>query len=158
MAVDTERGIVFVPTGSPASDFYGGNRLGDGLFGNTLLALDAATGKRLWHFQAVRHDIWDRDFDQPPVLMTVTHNGRTIDAVAQATKHGYVFLFNRETGEPLFPIEERKVPASTVPGEVTAPTQPFSAQAGAVRAHAPDRGHAEQPDAGDSPVGAGTVQ
>jgi quinoprotein glucose dehydrogenase len=125
MTVDIARGIVFVPTGSPASDFYGGNRLGDGLFGNSLIALDALTGKRIWHFQAVRHDIWDRDFDQPPVLMTVTHNGRAIDAVAQATKHGYLFVFNRETGEPLFPIEERKVPASTVPGEVTAPTQPF---------------------------------
>jgi quinoprotein glucose dehydrogenase len=125
MAVDTKRGIVYVPTGSPASDFYGGNRLGDGLFGNTLLALDAQTGKRIWHFQAVKHDIWDRDLDSPPTLITVRHNGRTIDAVAQASKHGYLFVFNRETGEPLFPIEYRKVPASTVPGEVTAETQPF---------------------------------
>lgn len=125
MAVDTPRGIVYVPTGSPASDFYGGNRLGNGLFGNTLLALDAETGKRIWHFQAVRHDIWDRDLDSPPTLITVSRNGQTIDAVAQATKHGYLFVFNRETGEPLFPIEERPVPASTVPGEVTAATQPF---------------------------------
>jgi quinoprotein glucose dehydrogenase len=123
--VDTARGIVYVPTGSPASDFYGGNRLGDGLFGNCLLALDAATGKRIWHFQAVKHDIWDRDFPSPPVLVTVQRNGRSIDAVAQASKHGYVFLFNRETGEPLFPIEDRAVPASAVPGEITSPTQPF---------------------------------
>ena len=125
MAVDPARGIVYVPTGSPASDFYGGNRLGDGLFGNCLLALDAATGKRIWHFQAVKHDIWDRDFPSPPVLVTVKRNGRSIDAVAQASKHGYLFLFNRDTGAPLFPIEERPVPASAVPGEVTSPTQPF---------------------------------
>ena len=125
MAVDAQRGIVYVPTGSPASDFYGGNRVGDGLFGNTLLALDARTGKRIWHFQVVKHDIWDRDLDAPPTLITVHRSGRAVDAVAQTSKHGYVFVFNRETGEPLFPIEYRKVPGSTVPGEVTAETQPF---------------------------------
>lgn len=124
MAVDKKRGIVFVPTGSAAFDFYGANRHGDNLFANTLLALDAKTGNRLWHFQMVHHDILDRDAPAPPNLLTVTQNGKRIDAVAQVTKQGFVFLFNRETGEPLFPIEEIPVPASDVPGEKSAPTQP----------------------------------
>ena len=123
MAVDQKRGIVYAPTGSAAADFYGANRIGDNLFANTLLALDANTGKRLWHFQAVRHDLWDRDFPSPPTLVTVRQNGRNIDAVAQTTKHGYVFLFDRATGKPLFPIEARKYPSSAVPGEVAAETQ-----------------------------------
>lgn len=125
LAVDLERGIVFAPTGSAAADFYGANRTGDNLFANSLVALDAATGKRLWHFQAVKHDIWDRDFPSPPSLVTVNHGGKRVAAVAQTTKHGYVFLFERTTGTPLFPIEYRRVPASTVDGEVTADTQPF---------------------------------
>ena len=105
MAVDEKRGIVYVPTGSAAADFYGANRLGDNLFANTLLALDAATGKRLWHFQAVKHDIWDRDFPSPPTLVTVKRDGKQVDAVAQTTKQGFVFLFDRTNGKPLFPIE-----------------------------------------------------
>src|ERR1019366_3441944 len=125
MAVDRKRGIVYVPTGSAASDFYGANRVGDDLFANCLIALDAKTGKRLWHFQAVKHDLWDRDFPSPPSLVTVRRNGRQVDAVAQTTKHGYVFLFDRTDGKPLFPIESRKYPASTVPGEVAAETQPL---------------------------------
>ncbi len=125
MALDERRGIVFVPTGSAAADFYGANRLGDNLFANTLLALNAETGKRIWHFQIVRHDILDRDLPTPPNLVTVRQNGRVIDAVAQATKHGYVFLFDRANGKPLFPIEQRKFPASDVPGEVAAATQPI---------------------------------
>jgi len=125
MAVDETRGIVYAPTGSAAADFYGANRAGDDLFANTLLALDAATGRRLWHFQAVRHDIWDRDFPSPPSLVTVTRDGRRIDAVAQTTKHGWVFLFDRASGRPLFPIEERRFPESTVEGERTAATQPM---------------------------------
>lgn len=125
MAVDGKRGIVYVPTGSAASDFYGANRVGNDLFANTLLALDAATGKRIWHFQDVKHDIWDRDFPSPPVLVTVKRDGRNVDAVAQTTKHGFVFLFDRSNGDPLFPIEYRRVPRSTVEGEVTAQTQPF---------------------------------
>ncbi|MGH9801851.1 MAG: c-type cytochrome, partial [Blastocatellia bacterium] len=125
MAVDEKRGIVFVPTGSAADDFYGANRSGDNLFSDTLLALDATTGKRLWHFQAVKHDIWDRDFPSPPTLVTVKHNGRQIDAVAQTTKSGHVYLFDRANGKPLFPIEYKKYPASTVPGEVSAETQPL---------------------------------
>lgn len=125
MAVDVKRGIVYVPTGSASADFYGANRVGDNLFANTLLALDAATGKRIWHFQAVKHDIWDRDFPSPPTLVTVERDGKRVDAVAQTTKHGFVFLFDRATGKPLFPIEYRRVPPSTVEGEVAARTQPF---------------------------------
>lgn len=125
MALDESRGTVFIPTGSAASDFYGANRVGDNLYANSLLALDAATGKRIWHFQLVRHDILDRDPPSPPNLVTVRHGGRTIQAVAQTTKHGYVFLFDRANGKPLFPIEYRKVPPSDVPGEVAADTQPI---------------------------------
>lgn len=124
MALDAKRGIVYVPTGSPVFDFYGGDRLGNDLFADTLLALDAATGKRIWHFQGVHHDIWDRDFPAPPSLVTVTHDGRQIDAVAQTTKQGYVYLFDRATGKPLFPIKEVKYPASNVPGESASATQP----------------------------------
>ncbi|MDQ2899717.1 MAG: PQQ-binding-like beta-propeller repeat protein [Acidobacteriota bacterium] len=125
MSLDEKRGLVFVPTGSAAFDFYGSNRLGDNLFANTLLALDAGTGKRVWHFQSVRHDLWDRDFPAPPTLITVKHDGRMVDAVAQITKSGFVFLFERETGKPLFPIEYRKAAKSDVDGEVTAEMQPL---------------------------------
>jgi quinoprotein glucose dehydrogenase len=125
MSVDEKRGIVFVPTGSAAADFYGANRAGDNLFANTLLALDAATGRRIWHFQTVRHDIWDRDLPAPPSLVTVERGGRMIDAVAQTTKQGYVFLFDRATGRPLFPIQDRKQPRSPVDGEQTAGSQPL---------------------------------
>jgi quinoprotein glucose dehydrogenase len=125
MAVDQERGLVFAPTGSAAADFYGANRIGDNLFANSLIALDAATGVRRWHFQAVRHDIWDRDFPSPPSLVTVVRDGTRIDAVAQTSKQGFVFLFERATGKPLFPIEYRKYPASTVDGEIAADTQPL---------------------------------
>jgi glucose dehydrogenase len=129
MTLDAVRGIVYVPTGSAASDFYGTDRAGDNLYANCLLALDARTGKRLWHFQAVHHDIWDRDFPSPPVLLTVQRDGKSVDAVAQTSKQGFVYLFNRTTGEPLFPLETKTYPVSTVPGEVSAkeqslPTQP----------------------------------
>ena len=124
MAVDRKRGIIYVPTGSGAFDFYGGNRAGANLFANTLLALDARTGKRLWHFQIVHHDILDRDPPAPPNLITVTNKGKRIDAVAQVTKQGYVFVFDRVTGAPLFPIVERRAPSSDVPGEKAWPTQP----------------------------------
>ena len=123
-SLDERRGIVYAPTGSAVFDFYGGDRVGDDLFANTLLALDAATGKRLWHFQAVHHDIWDRDLPAQPSLLTVQLDGRRVDAVAQPTKQGYLFVFNRVTGEPLFPIEERAYAHSDVPGEVSSPTQP----------------------------------
>ena len=123
-AVDAARGIVYVATGSAADDFYGGERLGDNLFANTLIALDANTGRRLWHFQMVHHDIWDMDSNNHPVLLSVNRDGRRIDAVAVTPKTGQVYIFNRETGEPLFPIDEIAVSASTVPGEVAAATQP----------------------------------
>jgi quinoprotein glucose dehydrogenase len=125
MTLDERRGIVYVPTGSAVNDFYGEDRAGDNLYTDSLIALDANTGKRLWHFQAVHHDMWDRDFPSPPVLLTVRHDGRPIDAVAQTSKQGFVFLFDRVTGKPLFPIEERPVASSDVPGEHSAPTQPF---------------------------------
>lgn len=124
MTVDERRGLVFVPTGSAAFDFWGGHRLGQNLFANCLLALDAATGARRWHFQLVHHDLWDRDLPAPPNLLTVRHRGRRIAAVAQVTKSGHVFLFNRDTGEPLFPVEERPVPPSRLQGESAWPTQP----------------------------------
>ena len=124
MTIDEKRGIVYVPTGSAVSDFYGADRIGNDLFADTLLALDADTGKRIWHFQGVHHDMWDRDFPSPPSLLTVVHNGRHIDAVAQTTKQGYIYLFDRTNGEPLFPIVEQPYPASNVPGETTSPTQP----------------------------------
>ncbi len=125
MSIDRKRGMLFVPTGSAAYDFYGAKRIGTNLFANCLLALDAKTGKRIWHFQLVHHDILDRDPPAPPNLVTVRHNGKLVDAVAQITKQGYVFVFNRETGEPLFPIKETPVPQSDIPGEQSWPTQPL---------------------------------
>ncbi|MBO0949319.1 PQQ-binding-like beta-propeller repeat protein [Fibrella sp. HMF5405] len=125
MAIDRKRGIVYVPTGSAAYDFYGGNRKGDNLFANCLLALDAATGKRMWHFQFVHHDIWDRDPPAPPNLLTVVQNGKQIDAVAQTTKQGHVFVFDRVTGKPLFPVVEKAFPGNGVAGEQPSPTQPI---------------------------------
>jgi quinoprotein glucose dehydrogenase len=125
MAIDRKRGIVYAPTGSAAFDFYGGNRVGANLFANCLLALNAKTGKRIWHYQLVHHDIWDRDPPAPPNLLTVVQNGKKIDAVAQITKQGQVFIFDRVTGKPLFPIEEKPFPASDIPGEKAYPTQPI---------------------------------
>jgi quinoprotein glucose dehydrogenase len=125
MTVDTQRGILFVPTASPKYNFYGANRKGANLFGDCLLALDARTGKRLWHFQMVHHDIWDYDNATAPKLLTVRHNGQMVDVVAQAGKTGFLYVFNRVTGEPLWPIEERPVPKSDMPGEEAWPTQPF---------------------------------
>ena len=125
MAVDSERGILYAPTGSAVPDFYGTTRIGDDLFANTLLALDAATGKRIWHFQAVHHDMWDRDLPAPPILVSVSREGKQIPAVAQTSKQGFVFVFDRETGAPLFPIENRPALPSTTPGEVASTTQPY---------------------------------
>jgi len=125
MTIDIQRGIAYIPLGSPRYDFYGANRKGNNLFGNCLLALDVRTGKRLWHFQLVHHDLWDYDNPTAPKLLTVKHNGVSVDAVAQPTKQGFLFVFNRVTGEPLWPIEERPVPQSDVAGEFTSPTQPF---------------------------------
>ncbi|WP_295791265.1 PQQ-binding-like beta-propeller repeat protein [Mucilaginibacter sp.] len=125
MALDEKRGIVYIPTGSIGGDFYGGNRKGTNLYANSLLALDAATGKYIWHFQAVHHDLWDRDFAANPNLVTIKHDGKTIDAVAQISKHGYIFMFDRTNGKPIFPIEEKPVPQNALPGEQVWPTQPI---------------------------------
>src|SRR5688500_15783613 len=125
ITVDPARGIAYFPLGSPTYDFYGADRKGANLFGNCLLALDARTGKRLWHFQLVHHDLWDYDLTTAPKLMTVRHNGKMVDIVAQATKFGMLYVFDRVTGQPLWPIEERPVPQSDVPGEQSWPTQPF---------------------------------
>jgi quinoprotein glucose dehydrogenase len=123
--VDAERGIIYIPTGTARYDFYGGNRHGANLFGNSIIALNARTGERLWHFQTIHHDLWDYDIPQAPKLLTVQHDGREVAAVAQATKQGFLFVFDRVTGEPLWPIEERPVPQTDVPGEQSWPTQPF---------------------------------
>jgi quinoprotein glucose dehydrogenase len=125
ISVDAARGIAYFPTGSPTYDYYGADRVGSNLYANSLLALDADTGKRLWHFQMVHHDLWDYDVVSAPQLITVRHDGRTVDAVAQATKQGFLFVFDRVTGQPLWPIEERPIPKSDMPGERTWPTQPF---------------------------------
>lgn len=125
MAVDVKRGLVYIPTGSAAADFYGADRHGDDLFADTLLCLDAATGQRRWHFQGIRHDVWDLDFPCPPLLVTVRHDGKMVDAVAQAGKSGYLFVLNRETGESLFPLRERPVPPSSVDGELLAKSEPY---------------------------------
>jgi len=128
MALDSQRGIVYVPTGSAAFDFYGANRIGDNLFADCLLALSAETGERIWHFQGVKHDLWDRDFPSPPALLTVKRGSQKVDAVAQTTKQGFVYLFDRASGKPLFPIEYQKYPPSTVPGEAAASDQPLPAR------------------------------
>ena len=128
MSLDAKRGIVYVPTGSAAFDFYGADRIGDDLFADCLLALDAETGRRIWHFQEVRHDLWDRDLPAPPALLTVRRGGKDIDAVAQTTKQGFLYLFDRTNGTPLFPIEYRKYPPSNLWGEKAAAEQPLPAR------------------------------
>ena len=125
ISLDTKRGVVYIPTASPKYNFYGGNRKGMNLFGDSLVALDAATGKRIWHYQMVHHDIWDYDNATAPKLITVKHEGKMVDAIAQAGKQGFLWVFDRTTGKPLWPIEERPVPKSDVPGEEAWPTQPF---------------------------------
>ena len=154
MALDEARGIVYAPTGSAAADFYGANRAGDNLYANSLIALNADTGKRVWHFQFVKHDIWDRDPPAPPSLVTITQNGRSIDAVAQATKHGYVFVFDRSDGRPLFPIEYRRFPASDVPGEVTAETQPIPTRPKPFSRDVLSPGHGDRKNARSAELGA----
>jgi quinoprotein glucose dehydrogenase len=125
MTLDDKRGLVYLPLSTPSNDFYGGRRLGQNLFAETLVCLDANTGKRVWHFQIVHHGLWDYDLPSPPNLVTITVDGRRIDAVVQLTKTGFAFVFDRVTGRPVWPIEERAVPSSDVPGEKAWPTQPF---------------------------------
>jgi quinoprotein glucose dehydrogenase len=125
MSLDEKSGIVYIPTGSVGGDFYGGNRKGQNLYGNSLIALEAATGKYIWHYQVVHHDLWDRDLPANPNLLTINKDGKAIDAIAQITKHGYIFMFDRKTGVPIFPIEEKAVPQGGLPGEQPWPTQPI---------------------------------
>lgn len=123
--IDDQLGIVYIPTGTARYDFYGGNRPGNNLFANSVVALDAKTGKRIWHFQAIHHDLWDYDFPQAPKLLTIHKDGKDIPILAQASKQGFLYVFDRRNGKPIWPIEERPVPQSDVPGEKTSPTQPF---------------------------------
>jgi quinoprotein glucose dehydrogenase len=125
MALDERRGLLYMPVTTPSNDYYGGRRLGNNLFADSLVCLDAATGKRKWHFQLVHHGLWDYDPPAPPNLVTITVNGKRIDAVVQLTKQGFAYVFDRVSGEPVWPIEERPVPQTDVPGERTSPTQPF---------------------------------
>lgn len=125
MSADPELGLVYLPVEMPTGDYYGGHRPGDNLFADSLVALDVRTGQRRWHYQTVHHDLWDWDLSCAPILFDMTIDGRTVKAIAQPTKHAFLFVFNRETGEPIWPIEERPVPQSDVPGERTSPTQPF---------------------------------
>ncbi len=125
ITADTERGLVYLPFGTPTNDWYGGHRLGDNLFSESLVALDCATGERAWHYQIVRHGLWDYDLVTPPILGDITVDGRALPIAAQLTKQGFVFVFDRESGEEVWPIEERTVPRSEVPGERSSPTQPF---------------------------------
>ncbi len=130
LSADPERGLVFVPTSTASPDFYGGTRPGDNLFSDSLVVLRADSGERVWHFQAVHHDLWDYDVASQPLLTTLERDGRAIDVVVQLTKTSFVYVFERETGEPVFPIEERAVPASDIPGERAAATQPFPSRPG----------------------------
>ena len=125
MSADEELGYVYLPFGTPTNDWYGGHRLGNGLFAESLVVLDARTGKRVWHFQGVHHGVWDYDFPAAPTLVTINAGGRRVRAVAQISKQGFTYVFDRRTGEPVWPINERPVPQSSVPGERTSPTQPF---------------------------------
>ena len=125
MSADDELGIVYIPIGTPTNDWYGGKRLGDNLFAESLVAVRADTGERIWHFQTVHHGLWDYDLPAAPTLVDITVDGRPVQAVAQISKQGFTYVFDRITGEPVWPIEERAVPPSTVPGEVASPTQPF---------------------------------
>ena len=125
MTVDTELGIAYLPVEIPTNDYYGGHRPGDNLFSESLVAVDVEAGERIWHFQFVHHPVWDYDVPCAPILADITVDGREIKAIAQPTKQGWVYVFDRVTGEPVWPIEERPVPASDVPGETLSPTQPF---------------------------------
>src|SRR5690606_17338835 len=126
IAADSARDMVFVPTGSPSPDYYGGERLGDNRYAHSIVALRASTGQVVWSFQTVHHDLWDYDNAAPPALATITQNGKRTDVVLQATKTGQLFVLDRDTGKPVFPVDERPVPASTIAGEKASPTQPFN--------------------------------
>ena len=133
MSADEELGYVYLPVSTPTNDYYGGHRPGDGLYGESLVCLDVTTGKKVWHYQLVHHGLWDYDPPAAPNLIDITVAGKPIKAVAQVTKQAFVYVFDRVTGQPVWPIEEQPVPASSVPGERASKTQPISDQAGAVR-------------------------
>ena len=154
MTVDMQRGIVYVPTGSAAFDFYGADRVGDDLFANCLIALNAETGERLWHFQGVKHDLWDRDFPAPPVLVTVNREGKKVDAVAQTSKQGFVFLFDRTNGKPLFPDGMPQISRQRCSGRIGRPATVPAHEASSLRAAVLDRKSSERSHAGDTSVGA----
>src|SRR5204862_1169721 len=126
LAADARRDLVFVPTGSAAPDYYGAMRLGDNRYANSIVALKASTGQLVWAFQTVHHDLWDYDNASPPALATITRHGARVDVVVQATKTGMLFVLDRDNGRPVFPVEERHVPPSTIPVEEASPTQPFT--------------------------------
>ena len=125
VTIDPARGLVFAATGSASYDFYGANRTGDNLYANSVIALDARTGRHVWHYQVLKHDIWDRDLPAAPMLVTVQRNGKPVDAVAQITKTGHVWLFERQTGAPMFPVAEQQMPTVALDGERPSPTQRF---------------------------------
>ena len=154
ITVDEKRGIAYFPVASAKYELYGGDRPGDNLYADCILALDARTGKHLWHFQTIHHDVWDYDPDAAPQLVTVKHDGKTVDAVALASKNDFLYVFDRVTGKPLWPIEERPVPASDVPGEVTSKTQPIPDGSAPIWAPGDDReGHVRRVhEAGRNPL------
>ena len=158
VTVDVKNGLVFAATGSASFDFYGVTRHGNDLFADCVLALDARTGKYVWHFQGIRHDVWDWDFPAAPNLVTVRRDGRAVEAVAQITKYGYTYVLDRHTGAPLFPVQMRKVPASTIDGEEVATEQPYPTLPVAVRAPGADRGHAHDAHAGGARGRARAIQ
>ena len=154
MSADPERGLVYIPTNSATIDYYGGFRPGDNLFGTSLIALDVKTGKRVWHYQMVKHDIWNYDTPTAPILLDVNVNGRRVPGVFQATKQAFLYSFNRQTGEPIWPIEMRPVPPSKVPGEKLVADAAASDQTGAVRVPGAHRGSPHRLHAGDPQAGA----
>ncbi len=158
LTLDGKRGLVFAPTGSASFDFYGPNRVGDDLYANCLLALNAETGKLVWHYQFVKHDVWDRDLPSAPTLVQLRRKGKTIDAVAQITKNGFIWMFERTTGKPLVPLETLEAPKTDVDGEVLSPTQVLAYIAEAVRKAAGHRRYSDESNAGGTRRGPGATQ
>ena len=155
MSADEALGYVYLPFSTPSNDFYGGQRPGNGLFGESLVCLDARTGKRVWHFQMVHHGLWDYDLPAAPNLIDIRVNGQPVKAVAQVSKQGFVYVFDRVTGKPIWPIEERPVPQSTVPGERSSPTQPFPTKPAPFDRQGDHAGRRDRLHAGAAQAGAG---
>ena len=153
MSADEELGYVYLPVSTPTNDYYGGHRPGDGLYGESLVCLDVTTGKKVWHYQLIHHGLWDYDPPAAPNLIDITVAGKPIKAVAQVTKQAFVYVFDRVTGKPVWPIEEQPVPASSVPGERASKTQPFPTRPAAVRYPGRHRRQSDRADAGNSQGG-----